>query len=111
MKVQTISSNQNFQGHVSISRNLNSKVAGYMLGAAQHAGIANKPFNIEIKNIEKGKFLSIEAINPNNLKQKYTVLVQDFLQRKDILKLAMQDAIANYEKNASSQNKNINKVI
>ena len=86
MKVQTISSNQNFQGYVSISKNLNPKVAGYMLSVAHNSEIANKPFNLEIKNIEKGNFLSIEAINPKNLKQKYTVLVQDFLQRKDILK-------------------------
>lgn len=109
MNVQAIS-NQNFQGSVSISKNLNHKVAGYMLKVSHEADIASKPYNLEIKNIENGKFLSIVAVNPNNTKQKYTALVQDFLQRKDILRAALNDAITNYEKNAAAQ-KNLNKVI
>ena len=63
----------------------------------------------------QGKFKSIklkpEAINPENLAGKYTVLVHKFLQKKDILHSAVKDAMSNFEKSQSLPQKNLNKVI
>ena len=66
---------------------------------------------MQVQNTKDKRFLSIEAINPENLAEKYTVLVHKFLQKKDILHSAVKDAMSNFEKSQSLPQKNLNKVI
>lgn len=110
MQVQAIS-NQNFQGSVTFSKDISPKLVGYLSEVSEKSGIAKKPYNLQVQNTKDKRFLSIEAINPENLTEKYTVLVHKFLQKKDILHSAVKDAMSNFEKSQSLPQKNLNKVI
>lgn len=110
MQVQAIS-NQNFQGSVAFSKNVNPKLIGYLSEVSEKAGIASKKYDLQFKNIDNERFLSIEAINQADVSKKYTVLVHKFLQKKDILCSAIRDAMNNFEKSQSLPQKNLNKVI
>jgi len=110
MQVQAIS-NQNFNGSIFLSRNIKPKTAELLIDSACKAGIAKKPYHLEFLNIKDGnlKFLSIKAFNSKQPENQYRVLVQDYLQRKDVLQSAIKDATTGYENMVNSQN--LNKVI
>ncbi len=114
MQVQTISNNfnqQSFKGAIKISDNVAPKVRQQLDKILEGVDISKKPYDLEFKNVQDNKFLSIVSKNPNSPNEKYTVLIHDFLQKFPILNEAVGDAMKNFRKLSSMPNKNFEKTI
>lgn len=114
MQVQTISNNfnqQSFTGAIKISDNVAPKIRQQLDKILKDVDISKNPYDLEIKNVQDNKFLSIVSQNPNSPNEKYTVLVRDFLQKFSILNEAVGDAMKNFRKLSSMPKKNFEKTI
>lgn len=114
MQVQTISNNfnqQSFTGAIKISDNVAPKIRQQLDKILEGVDISKKPYDLEIKNVQDNKFLSIVSQNPNSPKEKYIVLIHDFLQKFPILNEAVNDAMKNFRKLSSMPNKSFEKTI
>lgn len=100
MLVQNISNTQNFQGGITILKdNMSTSLRKSLSGSLKNIDLGNKAYGLTIKNEPDGDFLSIVASNNSKKNEKkYTVLVHRLMQKTDILKEAVQDAMTNYEK-------------
>ena len=69
MQVQTISNNfnqQSFTGAIKISDNVAPKIRQQLDKILKDVDISKKPYDLEIKNVQDNKFLSIVSQNPNS---------------------------------------------
>lgn len=105
MRVESIQGGMNFNGTVTVSKELNPKLAKYMSNLAENSGIKQKPYNLHIGNYEGDNFVSVEAINPEDLNEKYRVMVHKVMQKKEILQNTVKEAMENFEKMVNSKNK------